>query len=114
MRVTGFVDHTHPAFPKFLEDAVMRDGSPNHWCECYVCKVGESIQREKFDDGASHNAISLTIPRSRARDQDFKLGCCDAPPTYTYFSIRDGTKLRSTHDVLNNKELEALDASVIN
>jgi hypothetical protein len=43
-----------------------------------------------------------------------KLGCCDAPPTYTYFSLKDGTKLRSTHDVLNGKELEALDASVIN
>jgi hypothetical protein len=43
-----------------------------------------------------------------------KLGCCDAPPTYTYFSLRDGTKLRSTHDELNSKELEALDASVIN
>jgi hypothetical protein len=43
-----------------------------------------------------------------------KLGCCDAPRTYTYFSLKDGTKLRSTHDELNSKELEALDASVIN
>ena len=43
-----------------------------------------------------------------------KLGCCDALPTYTYFSLKDGTKLRSTHDELNSKELEALNASVIN
>jgi hypothetical protein len=43
-----------------------------------------------------------------------KLGCCDAPPTYTYFSLRDGTKLRSTHNKLNGDELAALDASVIN
>lgn len=43
-----------------------------------------------------------------------KLGCCDAPPTYTYFSLRDGVRLRSAQDKLNSKALEALDASVIN
>jgi len=43
-----------------------------------------------------------------------KFGCCDAPPTYTYLSLRDGTKLRSTHSKLDSKELEALDASVVN
>ncbi|HEY6270794.1 MAG TPA: hypothetical protein VIX19_02245, partial [Terriglobales bacterium] len=43
-----------------------------------------------------------------------KWGCCDAPPTYTYFSLKDGTKLRSTHNKLNRDELAALDASVIN
>jgi len=43
-----------------------------------------------------------------------KLGCCDAPPTYTYFSLKDGTKLRSVNDKLNDHELAALDASVIN
>ena len=43
-----------------------------------------------------------------------KLGCCDAPPTYTYFSLIHGTKLRSTHDKLDSHELAALDASVIN
>ena len=41
-----------------------------------------------------------------------KFGCCDAPPTYTYFSLRDGSKLRSTHNKLNNDELAALDGSV--
>jgi hypothetical protein len=43
-----------------------------------------------------------------------KFGCCDAPPTYTYYSLRDGTKLRSIHNKLNSDELEALDRSVIN
>jgi len=43
-----------------------------------------------------------------------KLGCCDAPPTYTYFSLKDGTKLRSSHNKLNSDELAALDASVVN
>jgi len=43
-----------------------------------------------------------------------KLGCCDAPPTYTYFSLKDGNKLRSAHSKLNSDELAALDALVIN
>jgi hypothetical protein len=43
-----------------------------------------------------------------------KLGCCDALPTYTYFSLKDGTKLRSTHNKLNSDELAGLDGSVIN
>jgi hypothetical protein len=43
-----------------------------------------------------------------------KLGCCDAPPTYTYFSLKDGAKLRTSHNKLSSDELVALDASVIN
>jgi len=27
-----------------------------------------------------------------------KIGCCDAPDTYTYFSLQDGKKLYSSHD----------------
>jgi len=42
-----------------------------------------------------------------------KFGCCDAPPTYTYFSLMDGSKLRSTHNKLDGHELTALDASII-
>jgi hypothetical protein len=41
-----------------------------------------------------------------------KFGCCDAPPTYTYFSLRDGSKLRTMHNKLNNDELAALDGLV--
>ncbi|HEV2696400.1 MAG TPA: hypothetical protein VGU90_00295, partial [Terriglobales bacterium] len=33
-----------------------------------------------------------------------KLGCCDSPPTYTYFSLTDGAKLRSTHNKLNGDQ----------
>ncbi len=43
-----------------------------------------------------------------------KFGCCAAPPTYTYFSLRDGSKLNSVHSKLTNEELEALDRSVVN
>ena len=41
-----------------------------------------------------------------------KLGCCDAPNTYTYFSLRDGRKLRSTHTELNSDDLAALEKSL--
>ena len=53
-------------------------------------------------------------PVTRELYQVTKLGCCDAPPTYTYFSLKDGSKLRSTHNRLNSDELAALDATVIN
>ena len=29
--VLGLVDHTHPTFPEFIEDLVMRDGFTDHW-----------------------------------------------------------------------------------
>lgn len=38
-----------------------------------------------------------------------KFGCCDAPKTYTYFSLRDGRKLRTTHSELTGNELAALE-----
>jgi hypothetical protein len=41
-----------------------------------------------------------------------KFGCCDAPNTYTYFSLRDGKKLRSTHTELNRDEFVALEQSL--
>ena len=37
-----------------------------------------------------------------------KYGCCDAPNMYTYFSLRDGRKLRTVHLELNSDELGAL------
>jgi hypothetical protein len=43
-----------------------------------------------------------------------KLGCCDAPNTYTYFSLRDGKKLRTTHTELNRDEFVALEQSLYN
>jgi hypothetical protein len=53
--------------------------------------------------------------RGEVMDQVYeltKLGCCDAPPTYTYFSLRDGKKLRTTHTELNRDEFAALDQSL--
>jgi hypothetical protein len=41
-----------------------------------------------------------------------KLGCCDAPNTYTYFSLRDGKKLRTSHTELNRDEFAALEQTL--
>jgi hypothetical protein len=42
-----------------------------------------------------------------------KLGCCDAPNTYTYFSLADGRKVRTNRHVeLSRDELVALDSSI--
>jgi hypothetical protein len=41
-----------------------------------------------------------------------KLGCCGSPNTYTYFSLRDGKKLRSTHTELNRDEFSALERAL--
>src|ERR1700688_3796053 len=35
--VLSLVDDTHPAAAQLLDDAVMRDGLPDHWRESYVC-----------------------------------------------------------------------------
>jgi len=43
-----------------------------------------------------------------------KFGCCDAPNTYTYFSLRDGSKLRTTHTKLGPDEFEALEKPLYN
>lgn len=37
-----------------------------------------------------------------------KLGCCDAPNTYSYFSLRNGQRLRRSHTELNRDEFSAL------
>jgi hypothetical protein len=41
-----------------------------------------------------------------------KFGCCDSPNTYTYFSLRDGKKLRTTHTELNRDEFTALEQTL--
>ena len=40
-----------------------------------------------------------------------KYGCCDAPPTFVYFSMLDGRKLQTGHDSLSYEQLKALDES---
>jgi hypothetical protein len=42
-----------------------------------------------------------------------KYGCCDAPPTFVYFSLADGRKLGPEQDkVMPSDALEALDESI--
>ncbi len=41
-----------------------------------------------------------------------KFGCCDGPNTYTYFSLRDGRKLRTIHAELNRNDFVALEQSL--
>ena len=41
-----------------------------------------------------------------------KFGCCASPNTYSYFSLRDGRKLRTTHAELNPAEFAALEKTL--
>jgi hypothetical protein len=41
-----------------------------------------------------------------------KDGCCDAPPTFVYFSLIDGRMLQTGHDALSHEQLRALDESL--
>lgn len=41
-----------------------------------------------------------------------KVGCCDAANTYSYFSLRDGKKLHTTHVELNRDEFSALEKAL--
>jgi hypothetical protein len=34
--ILSFVDHAHSAAAQLLDNAVVRDGSPDHWRESYV------------------------------------------------------------------------------
>jgi len=42
--VLSLVDNTHPSATEFLDDAVVRDGSPDHWRESYVWETGKSMK----------------------------------------------------------------------
>jgi len=53
--------------------------------------------------------------RGEPRNQTYvitKFGCCDAPNTYTYFSLRDGRKLRTTHTELNREQFAVLEQTL--
>lgn len=72
----------------------------------------QSMMRVEALDG---KAVKWTLEESGERGQVInqvyeviKFGCCDAPNTYTYFSLRDGKKLQSTHTELNSDQLAAL------
>ncbi|MGA8308776.1 MAG: hypothetical protein WB755_02010 [Terriglobales bacterium] len=49
LEVFRFIDHTHPAAPKFLDDAVVRDGPANHWCE--MLRLGNRQVNESLGVG---------------------------------------------------------------
>ena len=44
MRVLGQIDFAHASVPEFLENAVVRDGLPNHVAESYVCETRKSMK----------------------------------------------------------------------
>ena len=46
--VFGLVDHTHPAAAEFLDDAVVRDGLPEHWRESYGLNRDKSMKVEQL------------------------------------------------------------------
>ena len=66
---------------------------------------------EALDGTAVRWSFQEPGERGQVLDQLYevtKLGCCDAPPTYTYFSLRDGKKLRTSRTKLTSDELAAL------
>ena len=68
--VFGFVDDTHPAPAEFLDDAVMRDGLPDHWARILVSEVrqvnesvvGVNVLNRQFETSLSLIADSLSVP----------------------------------------------------
>jgi hypothetical protein len=73
------------------------------------------VKVEALDGKAVRWSFEESGERGEAMNQVYevtKLGCCAASPTYTYFSLRDGKKLRSTHTELNRDEFAALDQSL--
>lgn len=73
------------------------------------------VRVEALDGKAVRWSLEEPGERGDVMDQVYevtRLGCCDAPPTYVYFSLRDGKKLRTTHTELNREEFAALDGSL--
>lgn len=73
------------------------------------------VKVEALDGNRAKWSFEEAGERGEPRDQVYevtKFGCCDAPNTYTYFSLRDGKKLRSTHNELNRDEFAALEQTL--
>src|ERR1700674_3215366 len=62
--VLSFVNNTHPAATEFLDNAVVRDGSADHWRESYVCETGQV--NESRGVGGSSERLLVINPSSRA------------------------------------------------
>jgi hypothetical protein len=73
------------------------------------------VKVEALDGKAVRWSFEEAGERGQVTNQVYevtKFGCCDAPNTYTYFSLRDGKKLRTTHTELNRDEFAALEQSL--
>jgi hypothetical protein len=73
------------------------------------------LKVEAINDKAVKWSFEEAGERGQALGQLYevtKVGCCDTPPTYTYFSLRDGRKLRTTHIELNRDEFDALEQTL--
>ena len=46
----GLIDHTHPTAPELLDDAVMRDGLPDHCADMLGVKVEQVNSWWAFGD----------------------------------------------------------------
>lgn len=96
--------------------------------EALVLRESFVIDRQEGIEGDSSmlkvealdvNAVKWSFEEDGERGQAFgqvyevtKLGCCDAANTYTYFSLRDGKKLRTAHAELNRDEFTALEQTL--
>ena len=59
--IFGFVDHTHPTATELFDDAVVRDGLPEHWRESYGLTRDKSMKVDKWTargDGAAWRSSS--------------------------------------------------------
>jgi len=74
-----------------------------------------TVKVEALNGSAVRWSFEETGDNGEAMNQLYevkKFGCCDAPNTYTYFSLRDGRKLRTTHAELNREEFAALEQTL--
>jgi hypothetical protein len=74
-----------------------------------------TVKVEALDGKAMKWSFEEAGERGETMNQVYrvtKFGCCDAPNTYTYFSLRDGKKLQSTHTELSRDEFIALEQSL--
>jgi hypothetical protein len=70
-----------------------------------------SVKLEALNGKSAKWSIEEPGERGRVIDQVYevtKLGCCDAPNKYTYFSLRDGKKLLSSQAELTSDELATI------
>jgi len=77
--------------------------------------ANSTVKVEALDGKAVRWSFEEAGERGQVMNQIYevtKFGCCAAPNTYTYFSLRDGKKLRSTPVELNRNDFAALEQSL--